>query len=63
VLASVPVVIYALTGAAVWQFWVRPMEERDLLARHGEPYARYRRQVSCWWPRRHTPQGPAYAPE
>ena len=57
VFQSVPILIYALLGALVWQFVVRPVEERDLAERFGEPYLAYRRSVMCWIPtfRRHTP--------
>lgn len=44
--------LYAITGGVLWDRFVRPIEERDLHARFGEPYARYRDSVPCWWPRR-----------
>ncbi len=50
VLHSLPVVVYAVAGAMLWQFCLRPVEERDLLARHGASYEAYRRKVRCWWP-------------
>ncbi len=50
-LGSPPTVLYALTGAAAWNFIARPWEERDLVQRFGEPFERYRREVRCWWPR------------
>ncbi len=45
------VVVYALLGALVWHCGARPSEERDLLARFGDRYADYRRQVPLWRPR------------
>ncbi|KAA9154774.1 isoprenylcysteine carboxylmethyltransferase family protein [Microbacterium lushaniae] len=45
------VVIYAVCGSLVWNFIVRPHEERDLEARFGDAFRRYREQVRCWWPR------------
>ena len=39
---------YAIAGAPVWNWLVRPWEERDLLRRFGEPYSRYRDGVRCW---------------
>ena len=50
-LGSWLVIIYAICGAFFWHWFARPPEERDLLARHGEPYARYRESVRCWMPR------------
>jgi protein-S-isoprenylcysteine O-methyltransferase Ste14 len=38
-------------GVLVWQFVLRPVEERDLAARFGAAYEAYRRAVRCWWPR------------
>jgi protein-S-isoprenylcysteine O-methyltransferase Ste14 len=54
-LGSWSVLVAALTGCLVWNQYIRPGEEADLLARFGEPYRRYSREVSCWIPRRgHT---------
>jgi len=47
-LGSPAVLAYAAAGTAIWNFAARPWEEADLLARFGEPYARYRRRVRCW---------------
>ena len=44
--------LYGLGGAVAWNVLIRPAEERDLAARFGEPYERYRREVRCWVPRR-----------
>ncbi len=42
------VLLYASAGGAVWNWILRPAEERDLIARFGEPYVRYRDAVPCW---------------
>lgn len=47
-LGSWPVILYALLGAPVWNWFVRPWEEADLLDRFGESYVRYRDAVPCW---------------
>ncbi len=47
-LGSWPVIVYALLGAPVWNWLVRPWEERDLLERFGDSYERYRKAVPCW---------------
>jgi protein-S-isoprenylcysteine O-methyltransferase Ste14 len=52
-LRSPSVVAYSLAGAVVWHLTARPWEERDLEARFGEQYARYRAQVQNWLPRLH----------
>lgn len=51
-LGSPAVVWYALSGGPVWNYLVRPWEERDLERRFGADYAHYRQAVRCWWPRR-----------
>lgn len=38
-------------GGLAWNFFVRPIEERDLLQRFGEPYREYTKEVKCWIPR------------
>lgn len=50
-LSSWLVVTYALCGALVWNYAVRPHEERDLEERFGESFRRYRDEVRCWLPR------------
>jgi protein-S-isoprenylcysteine O-methyltransferase Ste14 len=50
-LGSWLVILYALSGALFWHLVARPPEERDLLARHGDQYTRYRDEVRCWIPR------------
>jgi len=52
ILGSWLVVVYAVGGAVLWNYGIRPLEERDLAARFGEPYRRYRETVRCWIPRR-----------
>ena len=49
-LSSWLVVLYALAGALLWNWAVRPLEEADLEARFGAPFARYRDAVRCWIP-------------
>ncbi len=50
---SMPILVYSLLGAIVWHWVVRPIEERDMIKRFGDPYLRYRERVSCWTPRFH----------
>ena len=50
-LGSWVVFTYVGLGAAIWQWIVRPAEERDLLAAFGDSYTAYVRQVRCWIPR------------
>ena len=47
---SLPLLVYAVLGAVVWHVVVRPMEERDLVQRFGDPYVEYRKKVFCWIP-------------
>lgn len=47
---SVPLLTYAILGALVWHFVVRPFEERDMNHRFGDAYLRYQQRVSCWIP-------------
>ncbi|MEO1435393.1 MAG: isoprenylcysteine carboxylmethyltransferase family protein [Bacteroidota bacterium] len=47
---SVPILLYALIGAVLWQFVVRPLEENDMEERFGEPYLDYKKRVKCWIP-------------
>lgn len=51
-LGSWLVVLYALCGAAYWNWLVRPLEERELEQRFGAAYTAYRARVRCWIPRR-----------
>lgn len=50
-LGSILVAAYSLTGAVLWHFFVRPVEERDLVQRFGAEYRQYRQQVRLWLPR------------
>lgn len=43
--------VAALAGATFWDQVIRPQEERDLAARFGDDFARYRAAVRCWVPR------------
>lgn len=52
------VVLYAIAGALVWDWLIRPHEEADLSARFGEPFHRYRDSVRCWVPTWHPAAGP-----
>lgn len=58
ILSSWMVVAYAVAGALVWNFAVRPHEEADLATKFGADFDRYRREVRCWIPRlRPVPAG------
>jgi protein-S-isoprenylcysteine O-methyltransferase Ste14 len=48
------VVVYALAGSLLWNYAVRPHEERDLEERFGDEYRRYRDKVRCWVPQART---------
>jgi protein-S-isoprenylcysteine O-methyltransferase Ste14 len=50
-LSSWLVVVYAVCGSLVWNYAIRPLEERDLEERFGEAFRRYRAAVRCWCPR------------
>ncbi len=45
------VVLYALSGALVWEILVRPAEEADLTSRFGTEFVAYQRAVWRWLPR------------
>lgn len=47
---SLPILAYAVVGAVVWHLVVRPIEERDMTMRFGEPYLEYRKRIKCWIP-------------
>lgn len=54
---ALPILIYSLTGAIIWHFVVRPIEEQDLADRFGEPYLQYQKNVRCWLPSLRHQQG------
>ena len=45
------IIIYALSGAILWHYFVRPSEEEDLQKRFGQDYSKYKKKVKCWLPR------------
>ena len=47
------VIVSSLTGALIWNTFIRPEEEADLSARFGDDYDAYRALVRCWIPIRH----------
>lgn len=57
-LGSWIVLAYVAGGIVVWQWLLRPVEERDLAQRFGRAYEEYRKAVRCWLPRL-TPFRPA----
>ncbi|MEM8526460.1 MAG: isoprenylcysteine carboxylmethyltransferase family protein [Bacteroidota bacterium] len=48
---SIHILIYTMIGAILWQFVVRPLEERDMIERFGEDYLEYKSRVKCWIPK------------
>ena len=50
-LGSGLVLAYVLLGSAIWEFLVRPSEERDMHDVFGDEFPDYRRSVPCWRPR------------
>lgn len=49
---SAATVVLAIGGGLLWDFAIRPSEERFLAARFGPTYDDYRAAVRCWVPRR-----------
>lgn len=47
---TLAVIIYALLGAVLWHYFVRPVEEADLESRFGAEYLEYKSKVKCWLP-------------
>ena len=50
-LGSWTVLAYVLVGGVIWQYLVRPAEERDLRDAFGNQFAAYCSDVHCWIPR------------
>ena len=48
---SIHILIYTIIGAILWQFVVRPLEEKDMIGRFGNDYLKYKNKVKCWIPR------------
>lgn len=44
------IVLYAVAGAVIWDWFVRPHEEAELSSRFGASFASYRNAVRCWVP-------------
>jgi protein-S-isoprenylcysteine O-methyltransferase Ste14 len=42
---------YVVAGGLVWNYGVRPLEERHLRREFGGEFDTYVRTVRCWWPR------------
>jgi len=51
ILGSVHIFIYAIIGALLWHYVVRPIEERDMIHRFGKVYNNYLKEVKCWIPK------------
>lgn len=51
-LGSPLVLAYVVLGGLLWEFFVRPAEERDLAETFGTEFTHYRQNVGCWVPRR-----------
>ncbi|MFH1300565.1 MAG: isoprenylcysteine carboxylmethyltransferase family protein [Planctomycetota bacterium] len=43
-------IIYVITGFFLWNYYVRPIEEQDLLQRFPDDYSAYRSTIRCWIP-------------
>ena len=50
-LGSWAVLAYVFVGGLIWEYLVRPAEERDLRDTFGDEFAAYCTQVRCWIPR------------
>ena len=50
-LGSWAVLAYVMVGGVIWQYLVRPAEERDLHEAFGARFAAYCSDVRCWIPR------------
>lgn len=58
-LGSPSVLVYAVVGALLWNFLMRPAEESDMVRHFGADFEHYRRHVPCWIPRV-NPLSPGY---
>ncbi|WP_298866066.1 isoprenylcysteine carboxylmethyltransferase family protein [uncultured Gimesia sp.] len=43
-------IMYVVTGFFLWNYYVRPIEEQDLLERFQNEYVTYRNTIRCWIP-------------
>jgi len=50
-LGSIHVLAYFILGTILWQFVVRPLEEKNMSERFGEAYEQYKAKVPCWFPK------------
>jgi protein-S-isoprenylcysteine O-methyltransferase Ste14 len=50
------VIAYSVAGGLIWNFLVRPIEERYMLGEFGPEYEAYRLALRCWIPS--VPPGP-----
>ena len=48
---SIHILIYTMIGGVLWQFVVRPLEEKDMIERFGNDYLKYKNIVKCWIPK------------
>lgn len=62
-LGSPAVVLYALAGVGLWNYGVRPWEEKDLEQRFGPAYDHYRKSVRCWILHRYPYTPPGQLPD
>ncbi len=51
IMGSYLIIVYSLSGAAIWHYLVRPSEEIDLKERFGEKYRIYKKNTRCWIPK------------
>jgi len=52
ILSSIPVTVYVATGILIWNYFVRPKEERFMQEAFGADFEKYRDEVGCWIPRK-----------
>lgn len=51
ILGSWLVILYAISGAFLWHYFVRPAEEADLECRFGNDFNEYKKKIGLWWPK------------